>query len=446
MSLAQFTDFMLTSPPKTVTGAMQLINEMQRTSYFMAEFVQGRDASHVIQHGPECQDFIILDRPSTAQEYSPADDTDWINPQFMQRQALPWRFLMDHMAWTQFEVDQAIGTAYPSREQLRNAYKSLRHGKESGLMMSLANKFDDQLLCTPFGNDTEMAGATGRKPMGVSAWLTEVSTGLPAGWSSGTNVGNINPVTQRNWRNPVGFYDPQKPVQSNPAATNERQRDTPTVVNDSGSTAFTSGNPYKPQSPDSSVTVFNIFGAFDEMWSKLNFRAPLTLQGYAEDPGIRRQKILTSRAGQLLYKQALRSSNDTLAPSRQDPAYAHPAHSGVPVVDIEGLNNAAIYPAHSTTVDQRLTGGAADVIDISAISATQTESHPNTILQGPRFLFLNMNLIYPIFNGEHYLERLDIIKPERKPHSRVLPIDNWWQLWCQSRRRAGGWICPMPAA
>jgi len=428
-----FADFMLMEPERIASGPTEVINEMQARSYVIDSLFAGRDERDMIRGGPTCKDFVIFDRPSTAVEYDPNDDHNWQNPQFVREHEQAWKFLLDHMACTEHELGKALGSDYPSDTQTEEAFKSLRHTKESGFKLSIVNALEAQIWCSPFGNQAAMSDG-GRKPISIPAWATELPTGLPVGWTSGS-VGGFNPVVDPKWRGNISHYDPTLAFK-------------PTTAAGAGkfvTGTFASGNPYTPVSPDTGIQVNDLFGAFDDMHSKMNFRVSPMISGaitVRED----RQKIWTDREGKKNWQAALRASNDTLAVSRQDPAYNYPRSSGIPVVDIEALNNAAIYPAHSAAVDQRLTGGSADILDITAVSAVQTHSHPNTIVQGPRYFFLNLNHLGPKINGGKFMQRMPVIVPERKPHARIFPVDTWWLLWCESRRRSCGVIAPFRIA
>jgi len=446
MSLSLFSDFMRTKPPETVTGPQQIINEMQLRSYLLNELMQGVDVAQVVQHGPKVQDFIILNRESSAVEYSPAvDDFEWKNPQNVVDQEAHWRHVMAHMAWTRHELERRVGR-HPSREGMSAAWKDLRRIKESGFEHDHTLKLEGQWFENPFDHQEAMTSEDGRKPASLGVFATEVSTGVPAGWSATARIQNIAPLTNPAWRPNVTFYDAEKPFAghlSNPSTAQDR--DGPTIVADTGATAFASGNPYKPVDGASSVEVFSLLNAFDDMVSKMSFEAPDDLRQYSEVTRIRKQKILCSRSGMNLYKRALRSSNDSFVVSKQDPAYGSPMNSGIPLKYLQMLDTAVMYPALATPTDQRLTAGSADVLDATAPTANGTESGANTICRGPRFIFWNMAYAFPIINGTNWKLYLDLIVPDNNPNKRIQPVDTWWSPWCRSRRHAFGVLVPFPS-
>jgi hypothetical protein len=171
----------------------------------------------------------------------------------------------------------------------------------------------------------------------------------------------------------------------------------------------------------------------DEMYLKVQFKAPLTQRQYFEETNFQRQMILASRLGVNTYKRALRASNDMLV-SPQDSAYNTPTFSGIPVEYCSNLDDAAIFPAAGSSVTDSKSGR-----DGATLSTTVTlsETAANTIDKGPRFWFVNGQYLTPIFHSTRYMKKHDVMRHPNQPFTWVQPVDCWWNLFCNSRQRHG---------
>ena len=131
-----------------------------------------------------------------------------------------------------------------------------------------------------------------------------------------------------------GVLNSATPKFNQAKATIDLNRDTQSQIDN---------DPY-PLNGFAAVNVFGFLNSFDEMFLRLQFRPPASFEQYFENIVFNRQKILCSREGVNLYKQALRSENDRLV-SPTDAAYNNPAYSGIPLTYCAELDSAAIFPA-----------------------------------------------------------------------------------------------------
>lgn len=156
-----------------------------------------------------------------------------------------------------------------------------------------------------------------------------------------------------------------------------------------------------------------LFAAFDEMWLECRFEAPDTKEDYFENDRLRKMKIVTNKDGMKKYRQQLRAANDRLV-SPQDPAYNAPVYSGIPVKYVAQLDSALLDSG-------------------SAWAAGE-----------PRFLWLNLEYLFPIWHAKGYMEQ---VGPKdggmNQPFSSAVFYRTWFNLFARSLQRHG---CIYPAA
>lgn len=398
--------------PTYITSADAVINEAVKNTYAFSRLLKEKTSEATVQGGNEIRDVIMFDDSSTYDHYLPNDTFNWRNAQTLDTIRVPWRFSIDHMAWTDHEVELNAGEG-AGRDYVKSQYKRLKRAKEQRMWTSLINGFENDLWATPFGNYSNMESSGGRLPYSLPAFITEVPDagntlglrgGAPIGW---TNVMNIDVSTEDRWTNQISYYDPG-------LAYNAAKVDATGVQN-----VGTGANNYD-------TSIFNLIAAFDDMFLKCDFQPPSTKQEYFEKPVLNRQMILCSRLGLNQYKSALRSSNDTLV-SYQDAAYNNPAYSGIELMYCSNLDTAAIFPGGT----QRTTYG--QDIDQSTTGATEMGG----VDRGARYFWVNGNYLTPIYHARRYFEKHDVLRHPNQPFTYVQVVDCWWNLFCNSRQRQG---------
>ena len=407
-SITQFNDFMQSTGPAYLKSADAVINEAVKNNYVLSRLLKEKASETLVQGGTSIKDVIVFDDASTYQKYQPNDTFTWSNPQVTDTLTAPWRFSMDYMSWTDQEVELNDGDA-------KVMYKRLKRIKEMRMWTSMLNGMENDLWAPSQGNSTNMEGSGGKEPYGLPAFITEdigsVTTfgergGRPIGW---TNVLGIDPDTDGRWSNQISFYD--RALNANDAAVSKTY------------SGFNTGT----------RQVGGLFHAFDEMYLKVQFKAPLTQRQYFEETNFSRQMILCSRLGLNQYKRALRFSNDMLV-SPQDGAYNTPTFSGIPLEYCSNLDDAAIYPLATGTVTDDKSGRDAATL---STTAGGTETGTNTIDKGARYWFVNGQYLTPIFHSTRYMKKHDVMRHPNQPFTWVQPVDCWWNLFCNSRQRHG---------
>lgn len=377
-ALSTFTDFVDTTGPSFLTTANDVVNEACKNNYLLRRFLRGKGPSETVQGGSTIKDTIMFDDASTFQYYEPNETFTWTNPQVLTNWEIRWRFAVDHMSYTDQEVELNAGSGM-SREARHQAYKSLKRTKEQRLWTSMLNGMEDGLFTLPSSTDMEDAGGT--KPYSLPTFINGDDNGSYGG--SFNTVQGIDSTAQSKWV-------PQQ-MQGATAAGTRKQGYTASAVNDAG----------------------NIISKMDEMWDDVRFVPPPSHEEYFDNPELNAMFIACSRAGSRIYTQLLRASQDTFVSStRQDPAYMRPQFAGIDVEAVAELDDYAGY-ASSTTEGQDGTN------------------------RGPRYYFINANYLKFVFHTERYLYTHPSMRHPNQPFTTIVPVDCWHNFVCRSRQRQG---------
>ena len=419
-----FNDFMNATGPAYLTSADSVINEAVKNTYAFSRLLKEKTSEATVQGGNEIRDVVMFDDASTYDHYLPNDTFNWRNNQVLDTVKCPWRFSIDHMAWTDHEVELNGGEG-AGRDYVKTQYKRLKKSKEQRLWTSLTNGFENDLWQTPFGNYSEMEGAGGKLPYSLPAFISEVPDasnplgqrgGVPLGWTNVMNLANGTSGESR-WTNQITNYDPT--ILTATGGANTPVKSYTGVYNSRDNTTYT-------------ASIGGLITAFDDMFLKLDFQPPSTRQEYFEKATLNRQMILCSRLGINNYKQALRASNDTLV-SYQDAAYGAPSYSGIELMYCSNLDTAALYPKYNTA--RRVT--ATTNIGASVTTAGVSESDSTGVDVGPRYWWVNGNYLTPVYHASRYFAKHEVMRHPNQPFTYVQVVDCWWNLFCNSRQRQG---------
>jgi hypothetical protein len=421
----KFRDFMEVTGPAYLTGPDTIINEAVERRYLWGDLVKGKERA--IQGGTEIRETLMTSDGSTFQYYQPNETFSWQNPQVLDTVSADWRFAVDHLAWTDHEVELNAGDGL-SKDALKVAYKRLKRAKEQRMVTSLVNGLEASLWATPWGQSSEMESSSGKLPYSIPCFITENGKSLggnwvgytPAGPSDWTStVAGIDPDDQAVWGNQIVFYD--KGLSAN-----------------AGAVAQAAG--YEEYHIDESTeVVHNVYGlitSFDEMFLKLDFRPPSTSAEYFENASMNQQKIVCSRRGVNEYKRALRDSNDRLI-SMQDAAYSAPAYSGIPLTYASQLDTAALYNKDAAGAVTDTYAGREDEGNIAIDTVGGTEFADLTIDKGARYYWINGAYLTPFVHTRRYMVKHDVMRHPNQPFTNIQPTDTWWNLLPSSRMRHG---------
>jgi len=375
-ALDTFNDFMDSTGPAFLTGADDIVNEAVKNNYLLRRFMRGKGPSETLQGGSTIKDSILFDEKSTFQYYQPNETFTWTNPQVLDQWEIDWRFSVDHMSWTDHEIELNVGGQ--GRNARHQTYKTIKRSKEQRLWTSLFNGMEDSLFAVPSAADMEGTGGT--KPYSLPTFITSATNGASLG---GSAIQNIDPATEAKWRNQVKNYT-------------------------AGATIA-----------DLNDLAEQLFGAFDAMYMDVQFQPPPSHQEYFENPSLNAMFVATSRRGQRAYVAALRASQDTFVTgSRQDPSYMKPQYAGVDMEYVASLDTAGIY------------GNTWETTGTATETGASTDS-------GPRYYFINANYLKFVFHTTRYFYQHPTMKHPNQPFTTVMPVDCWHNFICRSRQRQG---------
>ena len=396
-ALSTFNDFMTATDSAILTSADSIVNEAVKQNYLLRRFLKGRGPQEILQGGKTIKDQIMFDEDSTFEYYQPNATFTWENPQVLSEWEINWRFCVDHMSWTDHEIELNAGGGL-GRGARHAVYKRLRRVKEQRLWTSLLNGIEDSLFAVP--SSTEMELNTGTKPYSLPAFINERANTLfeEASGTAWTTVQGINPTStgKSKWKNKVTLYD----------------------------------------AGDHTLVASGIFAAFDDMFLSVKFQAPPTRQEYFESDSLYRQFIACSKLGLTTYTQLMRDKNDRLlAPSMQDPAYLKPTYGGIELEYVAALDSAALYEGH--TGDALLAESVDEGTSAPTDSIGDGGQSGDTKYQGPRYYWINSNYLKPVFHNKRYMHRHPVMTHPNQPFTHVQPIDCWMNMVCSSRMRQG---------
>ncbi len=394
-ALTNFADFVNSTGPSYLRSPEQFLNEAVSQTYVLPRFLRGKDMDKVLQGGDRIRDLVMFDDASTYLRYNPNQAFTWTQPQVSTEQTIFWRFSLDHMSWTDHEVELNMDEGL-TRAAVRVQYKRRKKQIEQRMWTSMLNGLEGDIWQSPHtaATEAEMEQEDGKEAYSLGAFITEDTTNFhPAGW---TTIMGIDPAVETRWRPGVSLYNFDDP--------------------------FILGL----------VDAGSLIQAFDDLWLKVMFLPPdgfhpehfevASLQAFA-------QGIYCSRAGHNLYKTALREENDRLV-TMQDAAYNATKYSGVDMVYIAAL-------------DAGKTGGSSAIFDHNGGTAYDEDGNDSSgtavsgARNGRRFWFVNGNYILPVFHRRRYFFKKTPYTLENQPFTWVAPVDCWNNMFCNSRQRQG---------
>jgi hypothetical protein len=428
-SIQTFNDFMATTGPTYLTSADQVINEAVKNTYAFSRLLKNKTSEVTIQGGSEIRDVIMFDDSRTYDHYQPNDVFTWRNPQVSDTIKAPWRFSIDHMSWTDAEVELNTGETSASTKV---AYKRLKRIKEQRLWTSMTNGFEEDLWAQPL--NAQMEVESGRLPYSLPCFIT--ARGRDLGGSLGqkgtlpygfSTIMGLDPTVDTRWTNAVEVYAYNGGGGVNTLA-NEQSAAITVKTNAAVNSEYNLGN-----TTTANLTISPLITAFDRMFMRIKYEAPSSHQEYFEKDTLNRQMILTSREGVQFYRRILRLHNDTLV-NYQDAAYNSPAYSGIPLTYCSDLDTAQIFTASSSSVADTYADAN---IAVNAMTGMDSELASATVNKGPRYYFVNGNYLTPIFHSKRYFKTHEVLRHPNQPFTYVMPVDCWHNLFCNSRQRHG---------
>ena len=270
-ALSTFNDFVDTTGPSFLTSAEDVVNEAVKNNYLLRRFLRGKGPSETVQGGSTIKDTIMFDDASTHQFYQPNDTFTWQNPQVLTNWELDWRFSVDHMSWTDQEIELNVGGGMGQKAR-HQQFKKLKRTKEQRLWTSFLNGTENALFAVP--SSADMEGSAGTKPYSLPVFINEDDDGSHL--AAFDTVQGIAGSTQTKWV-------PQQ--MSGTAVGTVKDGYDAILVNTDG----------------------NIISKFDEMWKDVRFVPPPSHQEYFDNPTLNAMFIACSKKGASIYTQLLRA-------------------------------------------------------------------------------------------------------------------------------------------
>ena len=362
-ALVNFSDFIKATDEKVVTPTTEILNEAVYNTYLMREMVRGQGNDRVFGGGSKLTDRIMLEDNGSFAFFEPGEEANPTVTDQLVKIEVNWRFARCHYGWS----DAAVVLNEGDQE---TQYKKLKKDYEQAAHTSMFNGMEEALFAYP--SATAMEAASGKVAYSLAAFIDEIGTDHH--WPGFSTIMGVDPATEERWRNKIATYDSDDPFDE------------------------TEG----------------IIAGMDDLFLQVKYESPETASDYFESDTLRKMKILTNRNGAVLYKQALRRSNDRLV-SPQDPAYNQPVYSGIPVKYIAVLDSALL--------DQE-----------AAVTGT-----PAPWATGePRYYFFNFNYVWPAFQKDRYMWSTGpIIGGIRQPDSWAVYKFVYYNLFLRSRQRQG---------
>ena len=446
--IQNFNDFMQTTGPSYLTSANEVVNEAAKHNYVFNGLLAGKGAERSIQGGNEIRDVIMFETGSTYDHYKPNETFTWSMPQVTDTVTAHWRFIIDHMSWTDAEIELNMSEGN-TRDSIKGQYKKLKQIKEQRLWTSMLNGMETDLFRSTAGNRSEMEVHSGKLPNSIFSFITErVTDGSSAGitvdgdprgtlpntWADGS-VQGVDPTadvigtSSTKWTNQISCY--ASPSNAGPDLTTAALLNADPVDIAAAHSSIEGGS--------TTFKVHGLFGAFDEMFYKVQYRAPNKYSEYFEDSAFGQQMILCSREGINNYKKALRVSNDRLlGAGTEDAGYQAPSYSGIPLTYVSQLDTADVCPARSGEAVDANTSDRSGATVSSTAGAAETAAGTNGPLDfGPRYYFINGEYLNMFFHSRRYMVKHDVLRHPNQPFTYVQPVDCWMNLFCRSRSRLG---------
>ena len=383
-ALSTFNDFVDTTGPSFLTSAQDVVNEACRNNYLLRRFLKGKGPEEVVQGGTKIKDTMMFDEKNSLQYYQPNETFSWENPQVLDNWEIDWRFCVDHMSWTDQEVELNTGGGM-GRGARHQQFKALKRTKEQRMWTSILNGMEDALFRAP--NSTEMEGgaAAATRPYSIPTFVNECDNGSYNS-SATTAFSTVQGIT-------------------------------------TSATAYTKWQPKQVTYGNATANASNgVISAMDQMFMDVQFTPPPSHQEYFESPSLNAQFIACSQAAQRIYTRQLRELQDTFVTAgRQDPAYMRPQFAGIDLERVVALDTYAGYGG---------TGGGGTLGTEQTAAGTGNK-------KGPRYYFVNGNYMKPVFHSARYMYTHPSMRHPNQPFTTIVPVDSWMNFICRSRQRQG---------
>lgn len=385
MSLTAFTDFIASTGTNVFRGPRDVVNDAVKSNYGALHFLwRGQRDADILQGGKDISDTIYLEAVRRSRTYKPNDPQSITMPQTLTNWAIPWRFVITDMAWTDEEVTLNAGAELSDKARAQK-FKDLKYQKERDTKTDHINHLDDMLWAVP--DTTKMESASGQEPYSIPCFVNEFTNGLP----SAAHPGGV-------WTTKQGI---------SPAAAGKSRWQAQRFT-------YSSAGP-----PVATVAAGTLIAQLDKAFHKTEFSPPPMHADMFEPTSNNSMRVVfTSLAGKVNLMNSLRAANDRWNET-QDPAtgFFNLMYKNVPIVYCAQLDTAAIFPT-----------GA------SAALSTELDT-AGTDNAGPRYFGINTQYLRPVTHRERFFNDLGIKNDITQPTTFAKFFNSYINLAARSLQR-----------
>jgi hypothetical protein len=376
--LGAFNSLQELTTPTYLQAPEGILNMSGKRNYLWTDAFEGNKTA--IQGGTKIRASLIWKDNGTYTHILPGQWRDWINPQLVDKVTAPWRFTEVHKSWTEQEILLNEKVKFGGERQRAEAFAEITMEKDMGAESALANGIENDLFGVPLKGSMETEDSLTPLPYSFFSFVNEDLNGLfGENWTGNTwtTVEGVDPTSA----SVDGQWTPQ---QSTYGVTTADSHD-------------------------------NVIGGLDDLFMRCNFQAPRTFEQYYQDPVMSKQKFITTRMGRRAITSLFGGRVDNFLAGKQDAAVPHPQMHGIPIVNVDALETAAVYDDGSNGLT---TEALAD-------------------LKGPRFYAWNMHFLFPVFDEERWRSKGPVMQHMNVPDTHVQKMASWWNLFCWSRKHQG---------
>jgi hypothetical protein len=372
-----FADFLLSADSSYINDPNKVAEAVSNRSFMWRRLLSGKTPKEYLQGGKSIQTFLQLDDQGSAHFYGIGDEESPTQPQTVTALESPWRFM--RASYTYDDETVKLNTAGLGRTARHKQYFKFKQQLEGAMWIDMYKLMEAQLWAVPDGSEMEST-TSGSQPQSIPVFVNEDTNGHPAGYTSDsvTTIQSVSRASKAQFR-------PQQVTYGSAGA--------------SGS--------------DLTSRMSRTFRQvkFDGLPEKEHYGSKSTMPVC----------VATMLDGLMAFEDTMRAQQDLFVyVGRQDPAYPKPTIHGIPVEYVSELDTAAIFPTGTS-------------------EAYSTYDDPTTTVNffGPRFFFLNLDDMCPIFHSEMYMEKHPALTPYRQPSRHTVYVDTYYNLFLKNSRTQG---------
>lgn len=400
-----YTQVINSTTPSWASGPFKRANETTRRQYTRTYVIAGKAIERLVRGGKSIQDMVFLNLKPLFRRHGPNPTfAGYEQPQTGTMWEVAWSRGTSHVAWD----EDALASNQEANDEEDRAVKIKDYvwGQYQNSYTDLNNQEEDEYWATQSYLTMEALTPTGtRAPYSLPVFNNEFNNGLPYGFGTvaggSGKVMQISRVDEANWR-------PQR-----------------------------MGYLY-----NASSDTLSIFASFKAMLQKCSFD-PMPMNEEYGPQSVSPDFITCSHWGGRIVDHAMRKNQDAFrgfGPTvGRDAAYARLQFMGLPIVEIEKLNTALLYPGSGAEGSS----GGTFVAENGVVSYTDSDSVVHE--KGPRFQFWHNEDLHSVWRKGFHRELSKAFTPSNQPYAivRIIKLQNNNYV---SRSRSLGTMFPKTTA